>query len=995
MAETFRNHVCWNDEAVLAATPRDAAALRPAQFRAVHHPLRLRRRPLGSRSGGTWTTEEQLAKALAGRLRDDGFLLVPIVGGAGTGKSHLVRWVHDTTSNTDGWEVRYLAKNRTSIRRVIEIIIDGREGDAFQRAREALERAPAQHERADTLAERLLDELAIIVSEPIDHAEGVEAQQRLLLDRLAKELPDVLRDPVVRRRFMAPGAVVPRLVQLAREGRRDGDGLDDDAIKITEDDLPLSFEELKNANKGARELLGKMAGVTSYRVGAVELINSALPSAVKRIFVSEQVDLIEVLRDLRRALQQESRELVLFIEDLTVLHGVEQEFLDALVEPAFSPGDEAKGRLCNLRVLFAVTEHHFDGLDTVRQRLEDAYWLDSPYGDDAMSLDEVTSFLGRYLNVARLNADLPDGPVPNACDACRHQETCHLTFGVSAEGYGRYPFDGSAIERLVAATAPERFDPREIVRSLVNRFLLHARSEVSEGVFPSAQLMEPFDRATPALDPLIVTRLTVDRPGDHEAVANLARYWADPVPLVADEILAAFGHQALDRSGLSGGSAVVRPGSRKGPMASPPITLGGGPEHRLSSANRAAYAALGEWAGGKTELGAAPTRAIRSLVAKVVLENLVDGATPLDLSAASDRERFTLKHVYVANSMTVHDREGTAIQLEPSAEVASALQGLLLLDERIDDTRTDDLRPYAAWAVERWTSDAAQYLAAHRDDPAVVAAIHAMTLCAALSGEVEVGDDAGKVLARLFHAPPTPPPEGSARRAARTTKWITLLEDAGARFPELDKRIRLTFGESRGSRGQVRAVRAEALLTHISTFSEAQQFSSDDATVDRLLRQVEPAIAAEWAALRRQVDAAAPHVDPDRPWSDQAAVVRELLVAASAAGKLPDAEALSDLDAARDRTSDRAQASLVKARYALAREMPVAARLALLTSDVPDDVAALAEFVTRASTALDALEDELRFDVSPTQEVGDLASVVRLVLEGTTSFLSAVEELTS
>ncbi len=139
--------------------------------------------------------------------------------------------------------VRYLAKNRTSIRKVIQLVIEGQEGEAFNR-RDALETAPAQYERADTLAERLLDELALIVAESVQHSDEVDARQRQLVDKLSKELPDVLRDPVVRRRLVANGGVVQRLVGLAQEGRRDGDGLDDDAMRISAEDLPLAFEEL-------------------------------------------------------------------------------------------------------------------------------------------------------------------------------------------------------------------------------------------------------------------------------------------------------------------------------------------------------------------------------------------------------------------------------------------------------------------------------------------------------------------------------------------------------------------------------------------------------------------------------------------------------------------------------------------------------------------------------------------------------------------------------
>jgi hypothetical protein len=991
----YENRVCWNEKAVLEATPRDAAALTPARFRAVHHPLRLLRRPLGERTGGQWTTEAQLAEVLAAPLRADGFLLVPIVGSAGTGKSHLVRWVHDTTKDTNGWEVRYLAKNRTSIRRVIEIVTVGQEGSAFDRAREALDTAPARHEPEDTLAERLLDELALLVAQPIDHADGVDAKQRMLLDRLTKDLPDVLRDPVVRRRLVAPGAVVPRLVRLALEGRNDGDGLDDDAIRITDDDLPLSFEEIATASKGAKDLLGKMASLSRLRDGVVEMVNAALPVAVKRIFVTAKVDLTEVLRDLRRALHEQGRELVLFIEDLTVLHGVEQEFLDALIEPAQAVDDPTSGRLCGLRVLFAVTEHHFDGLDTVRQRLDDAFWLDAPYGDEGMTKADVTSFVGRYLNVARLDADLPDGPVPNACHECEHREPCHAAFATSSEGFGLYPFNPTAVERLVGATAPERFDPRKIVRTLINRFLLLARSELDREEFPTPGLMEPFDRSTPSLDPLVVARLSRDRPGDGEAVTNLARYWADPVPFVADEILSSFGYRALDRSG--GGPSATPAGpapsgrsARRRPDPEPPR---GGPEHRLSADARKAYVGLNEWAGGSHRLPAGPTLTLRKLVHSVVLKNLDGGAPPVNLGGSFDKEQFSLSDVYLDRSATVHDREGAIIELEPSADLASALQGLLLLHEGVADPRTDELLPFVAWAVERWLATTSAGLAARLSDPAVAAAVQGLALCAALSGEVQVGDDPAKVLSRLFQAPPASPPEGSAERSARSPKWIKLLEEAGTQFGELDRRVRLMFGESRGTRGQVRAVRADTLLGLVGTFSDGWEFKSTNPAVDRLLRQVEPAIADEWAALEARVATALPHVDLARPWGDQAAAVCNLLSSAARAGRLPDGEALAFLDGALARSSDAAQASLARARDVLGSDPPLEARLALLATDLPTEVTALADFVRRATAALDGLEEELRPDRPPADEAVDLAGVVTIVLERTTSFLSAAEEL--
>ena len=548
----FANYVCWSDAGVLASAPRDAASLQAGHFQAVHHPLRAMRGrlELGRDLDGTRVEEQDVTDALRSAIGPDGYLLIPVVGGSGTGKSHLVRWVYEHTRESPGWVTRYLAKNRTSIRHVVELVLEGMRGPAIDAARDALESAPANSESDETLGQRLLDELALVVAEEPVSQPGVERRDIQLRERLRRSLPDVFHDPVVRRRFISTDAVIPRLVGLARQGRQDDDGLDDNAMRVHESDLPLTFDDISDATREARKTLLDMSNISDLRRVAVEVINDALPRAVKHVFLSSNVDLVAVFREIRREISSQGKELVLFIEDLTVLHGVEREFLDAIVEPASSPG----GQLCDLRVLFAITRGHFDSLDTVRTRCSDAYWLDSIYGHNGVEPAEAVSFLGRYLNACRLDsqklesdwAERTEGTFPvNACNACAHHDTCHESFGASSEGYGLYPLNKVAVDRLISCLSTLRFDPRQVVKALIEKFFPLGALELNSAIFPSEKLMADFNSNSIPVRAEVEERLRHEHGGEAEQLVTLLRYWSEDRETIAPSTLAAFGIEQI------------------------------------------------------------------------------------------------------------------------------------------------------------------------------------------------------------------------------------------------------------------------------------------------------------------------------------------------------------------------------------------------------------------------------------------------------------------
>ena len=996
----FRQFVCWNDEGVIKSTPRDAASLSPGHFRAVHHPLGPKKRRLEARSGGTLVDENEIIRVLQGPLRQDGYLLVPVVGGSGTGKSHLVRWVYEHTLDREDWIVRYLAKNRTSIRRVIEIVIDGMQGPAIDAARKALKSAPGHTESEEILAERLLDELALITSREGLRDPELDQHSEQLLAKLHAELPDVLRDPVVRRRFTAEGAVIPRLVGLAMRGRRNDDGLDDDAIRIAEGDLPESFEEIGHVSRGARKLLGELATIPELSTAAIDLINEALPSAVKRVFVSSQVDLIEVFRDIRRALLADKKDLVLFIEDLTVLHGVEREFLDAIVEPAASPD----GELCKLRILFAVTEHHFDGLDTVRTRCDDAYWLDSTYGSEGVDSNEAASFLGRYLNACRLdpahlesdwNSNNGTDQISNACDECSFRIGCHEAFGVSAEGFGLYPFNLTAIDKLVASLSPDRFDPRLVVRELVNRFLLIGGNDIPRGEFPSGDLLAVFDKESNPVDNLTVTELQTKRPSDYLRLVNALRYWSEDGQQIGDTILDAFGVAPFD--GVEAKEPRKPPGRKppsKGEEAEEePETSAGeaSVEDRLRSPWKNLFGELRQWSGNQLGLSATATNRLRRLVHKAVIQNLDFGPLPVNLGKEFESTRFQVGDIYIVGSVTDQgDRDRATIVIEQESATASALQGLILLAELPDGEypREDRFRQEAAKCIEEWTRTVRSALE-QAPPPSVVAAVQGLLVCAAILGNCEDPNEADGYLRALFVRP------SQTDDYHRGEKWQKLAIEAKDAYARLRPTIDTYFGDARGTTGSARAVRADLLLEIIQGFTAKWIMKSTDPAINRLMRSVSPALDDEWELLTGRIEGVVSLLDPDRGWKEQTARVMELIEAAHRAGRLNDPEAMSELNSLVEQTEDNSHRLLLRGAELIAADLNLGERLGVAASQLPTVAAATGRFVSRAQQLMDAISSDLEERRSAEPGEDDLKDIVEGVLAATDRLSHAVEAVTA
>jgi len=956
----FSGFVCWNPEAINETFVRDVGNLKGSLFKAVHHPLRAQKRPIDQPEGGDWVLEDQVVKHFTGPLRGDGYVFIPVVGQAGTGKSHLVRRVYEETKAHPGWRTIQLPKNRTSLRHVVEVLIEGLDGPVAKKAREDLLNAPAARETPDLLADRLIDTIAIEV-EHGDHTSKRKTRgEQQNFDKIRGELPNVLRDKLTRTTMTKEGGVIRRLVGLGAEGRNPDDGLDEHAVEVSTADLPMDMRRIGQAGEATQTTLRRWKGHMSFQEAAVQLINDALLSAFRQVFISNQIDLIEVFRELRRHIHQQGKgeELAFYIEDLTVLHGVEAQFLDAIVEPP-KPVDGSP-EMCPLRVIFAVTEHHFSKVkltETVTERCDDAYWLDTPYGTDALSPEEAVSFIGRYLNASRFT----DSKVEkNSCKGCPHQEPCHEAFEKSSEGHGLYPLNASALESFVKAHARDdgRFDPRRTVRGLRD-FLLRAEADVENSDFPNDEFSRFFDDDVPVIDLDIVDTLSRHWAEKSQKGLFLARHWSDSPPALQDgkvalplkpSVLAIFG---LDPTAVVELIPPDKPkNGKKPPNGDPPVPQDW--QSRLSPEHQRIVENLNAWAQGTKPLGQAETNEIRNLILKVVWDNLEDRAAPQNwknnpLEPAKTR-------IEVVGSSTRMTGE-PILTIDQSQKTGYALQGLIRMNEdKVDPfPGANEHRVAAANAVDEWTNTVASHLETANTDTLEIA-VQTLLLAALVFGSCPESDTPCELIQAIFRKPE--PPE--SKSDDRTKKWHDLVESAQRKHADWYETILKVVGETRPG-GAVRTVDAGRLVTIVDSFVDSGDFREADAgpKVKPFLTQTRAATEAEWRALVKCATASE-HIDQGQNWSEQTKRVLDTLHLANTEGLLVNVDCLPTLGALAKDADPEAHHSVTELVSLLDGDDPTfLEKVCFVASTQANHAYAVAEFCVIADPELDGVKKAL------------------------------------
>ncbi|MEU6578176.1 protein DpdH [Streptomyces sp. NPDC046805] len=900
----FRGFLCWTPETAAATINTEAVSPSREVFLATHAPLRIRRSRLDGRavlSDGPLIDEETVRDEFLALKSDTGALLLPIVGDSGTGKSHLVRWVYENLPDSDRCKVIYLEKAKTSLRAVIDALLADAEDGTLAQLRAEIHQFTDSVDAA-TLSRRLVNALSesLAATTPRDvpqHARPLAGPRGLTV---------VLQDPHVSAYMLAPGKFIPKLAEQLLRDRAGGEP--DRPMAFTIENLPTDLLDLHQAAQVTIKLIRAISGNTELQQAAVDLLNQHLETAVKRVASLGAGRLQDAMLQVRREYARKNKEIILLIEDFALIQGVQRELLDAVIEAANRYG---RTSLAPIRTLMAVTTGYFKdlpetALTRVRATAGYIYNLNVPFTRDHQGESEITTFVGRYLNAARLGRDVlegtQDGQVPNRCDSCSLISQCHEQFGATSDGIGLYPFNQSALVRAIHSTAPRNdpyaFVPRTVLGSVIRPVLVEHANALREGTFPDARFRAQFPTADvdEPLSTEVQEVVEAEDLLDADRRKIVLEFWGDApdyAGALPSAVVEAFG---LESRTFSGEGAVSQKRTRTGekggsdePVRDPEDTGQKAiAEARLPASLKAKLDAVEDWLTRKQVLLQGVASDLRTVLVTAVVQRYrwVD---PLML----EQTQGTIRAAWPPNARVVSIEGATEnvqgagaapIRIKRTARNSRYLRSVLLLKNGQPAQRAEHVRRLSTEA-DRYGASLTAALQKNLEitDDELVLGLRASLIGAALAGQAWPGMDESELLSAAFA-------EGRSWARQDTADcdaaWSRALESHLQYRRSLIERLRTSLGVAQGA-GAPRLIDAARALPLLRRATAQWDWQVAGLEVPEWVR---PAVKnfANWmdvvnaqnTSLRQKLDEIRQHHSRGSTGAQVLAAVRDALAAA-------------------------------------------------------------------------------------------------------------------
>lgn len=555
---TLKNNVCWKARAVEYVMDTEALQTGDHIFLATHYPVKMYRKDLSEAASSVRYDERHFLRDF---LSPRDYIFVAVLGEAGTGKSHLIRWLAANIAQTEEKRrVLLIPKVGTNLREVVRLILNNADGEKFAEYRQRLDRVSSALLEGQA-REELINQLAMAVGPNGPNSGGSLTE---LEEYLVRQLPNFLYDPYFREKLLRDGGIIHSLTSHTI-GRVDRVQRVESRREISIDDLPLSVTDIHRSSEKAREFYIALASYPDVQQETLKWLNKNLDAAIAQVLNFKGEDLLNLMLEVRESLAEQDIELVILIEDFAKLQGIDHQLLEALLARPIQPNRKP---LCRLRTALAATTGYFNQLkDTVRQRIKFRIDLDVKTGDsgDIVTGEDLIRFSALYLNAVRLNDQVlqewyssradSSQPVPKACDVheCPQIDDCHRAFG-HVDGMGLYPFTRDAIKIMFDRVSPpeKTFNPRRLINEVLKHTLENYGEHLTRGQFPPPALLEHFGGKK--MGASLVSELTRKDPTHYGRRQVLLELWTEGDKLVdLDPVV----HQAFDLPPL-GDVGVVR-----------------------------------------------------------------------------------------------------------------------------------------------------------------------------------------------------------------------------------------------------------------------------------------------------------------------------------------------------------------------------------------------------------------------------------------------------
>lgn len=796
----------------------EAETIDEALLLAVHEPVSLRKRAAHT-GKETEATEGQLLSELMRPSDDGSAVLVAITGASGVGKSHMVKWLRAQLlrhPQRDRLVIVTIPKT-ASLRQVVERMLEPLGGEAYatikrdlDRAVDAMDATRAAELLAATLGEDLED-FARNLQEDVQ-ANKVPRDQGARIN-IARKVRVIVRDPQVRDSWFQK--VFVRIIGSSLDGTADPD---DRRFHARDFEPPADapINEFPQETNSALHFMARNDGAD--RVRAAEVLQEVLDTSLRSVFgfteTLRQKTIQEVVDDIRRQLLAEGRELVLLIEDLAALAGIQQPLLDIIIAESDEEGRRVRAPI---RTALAVTDGFLPGRQTLLTRAKAEWVLPSEGLSDEVVVSRLVELTGRYLNAARWGLKelkrsyakvAPDERdlyqwVPNFDETVDANSADRLAaFGKSNAGHALFPFTRTAIQSL-GEHALKRggqwvFNPRAFINEVLQRVLAQ-RSLAEQARFPAAL---PNDQRVVS-EVGMALGFKGYAPTVRSQVEALLFHWAGnprsltEAPLVSKGVFDAFG--APWPFGIAAQPQPhPRPRPGPGPQPTPPPQP---PPPPAPPAPTEFAQALETWGPSTLLIGKVANRA-RTLLAEALNQRINFDLLGMH-GAAVERTWFWLP----PNKTTSNPSSGIIVRVASDAEAIPSLvvAGLRALDRWETHAKSwryvgaeDDYAMANALADLYEDDIVAQMTQRAEQDVAVLATVlHRQALLLGLSRKPEPeGPRIDELMASASEQLPAPIDAAPAVRAVLDAR-----AEAAAARPALQEQLRYRLGCYQGVRG--------------------------------------------------------------------------------------------------------------------------------------------------------------------------------------------------